>query len=162
MWTWKTIGYNEEKIHSNNALLFIESILNSLSTTKHAYISFIYFFFEGVVRLLLSSSHNIKSAPIFYGFAPRPKTAAEPPRSLFAWPLCISFSVDINMTDVNRIDTDMHLHIWSMQAGHEELPGGFHGVTNNCCCFWLSATLTSAAKESQFTVRRTPRVFPDL
>ena len=47
-----------------------------------------------------------------------------------------------------------------MQAGHEELPGGFHGLTNNCRCFWLSATLTSAAKESQFTVRRKPRVFP--
>ena len=47
-----------------------------------------------------------------------------------------------------------------MQAGHEELPGGFHGLTNNCRCFWLSATLPSAAKESQFTVRRTPRVFP--
>ena len=51
-------------------------------------------------------------------------------------------------------------HFVNAQAGHEELPRGFHGLTNNCRCFWLSATLTSAAKESQFTVRRTPRVFP--
>ena len=34
-----------------------------------------------------------------------------------------------------------------MQAGHEELLGGFHGLTNNCRCFWLSATLKVPQKK---------------